>query len=69
MKDRGVTFHDYNGGGLDGPNCRKVLNMLAELATFFPVKLLDCIATSVADPVHFFPDRGSGFKNTDPDPT
>ena len=31
---KGIFFHGYNGGGLDGPNCKKVLSKLSELREF-----------------------------------
>lgn len=34
FEDKGIHFHGYNGGGLDGPNCRKVLSKLTELKSF-----------------------------------
>ena len=40
-----VTRHGYNGGGFDGPNCRKVLSCLDELITIAPLLMIPCIET------------------------
>lgn len=34
FKDKLIHFHGYNGGGLDGPNCRKVISKISELKSF-----------------------------------
>ena len=34
FEDTGIFFHGYNGGGLDGPNCRKLITKVAELQSF-----------------------------------
>ena len=40
-----VTRYGYNGGGYNGPNCRKVLSSLDELMTVAPVPMIPCIQT------------------------
>mgnify|MGYP001162943317 CR=1 FL=1 len=34
FKDKLIHFHGYNGSGLDGPNCRKVISKISELKSF-----------------------------------
>ena len=34
FEDKGIYFHGYNGGGLDGPNCRKLISKVTELKSF-----------------------------------
>ena len=34
FQDKHIHFHGYNGGGLDGPNCRQVFFKISELKFF-----------------------------------
>ena len=38
-----ITRHGYNGGGYDGPNSKKILGLLDEMAKIIQVDFQPCI--------------------------